>query len=156
MKFYLPKSNRKPYSLRSITIYEKMMKARRSHDEQQKLSGRKPKQSSDQDPMRTVIFLDADGHILENTIWNWSGPLNCPGAGLTPDQMNTVLKSVREDYSSFLVTVTNDENLYNSPPKDKRVCVIVTTHQGLDNFFPTFGGYAFIGSLWWGDDTPMN
>lgn len=132
----------------------KMMKARRYRDEQEKVNKRRPKDIPDPVSSPTVIFLDADGHTVENTVWNWSGPLKCHGAGLTSDQINEIIKSVREDFSTFEVTVTSDENLYNEAAKGKRVRVIMTTHQGLENFFPNFGGYAFIGSLWWNDDTP--
>src|SRR5215204_5215250 len=132
----------------------KMMKARRSRDEQEIVSQREPKDTPDPTLSPTVILVDADGHTLENTIWNWDGPLHCRTAALTPDQMNAIVKSVTEDFSTFDVVVTDDENVYNKAPKGKRVRVIVTTHEGLENFFPNFGGYAFIGSLWWGDDTP--
>ena len=132
----------------------KMMKARRARDQQEIVSERKPKDNPDPVSTPTVIFLDADGHIVENTIWNWDGILHCRSAGLTTDQMSLIIKSVVEDFSTFQVVVTADEDLYNSAPKARRIRVIMTTHEGIENFFPNFGGYAFIGSLWWGDDTP--
>lgn len=132
----------------------KMVKARRSRDEQEIVNRRKPKDDPDPVYTPTVIYLDADGQTVENTAWNWDGPLHCRAAGLTTDQMNTIVKSVAEDFSTFHVMVTTDETLFNQAPKQKRVRVIITTHQGLENFFPNFGGYAFIGSLWWVDDTP--
>ena len=136
----------------------KMLKARRWRDEQEKRSAKKPKDPSDPVYSPTIIFLDADGHTVENTIWNTtfnsSQPFNCADGGLTADQMKTILKSVKEDFSPFHITVTDDENLYNNTPKEKRVRVIITKHQGLPDIFPYAGGYAYIGSLWWKDDTP--
>src|SRR5687768_1970265 len=132
----------------------KMMKAWRARNEQEIVSQRKPKDNPDPVSAPTVILVDADGQLLENTIWNWSGPLQCRNAGLSADQMRLILKSVAEDFSTFQVLVTADEDLYNKAPKERRIRVIVTTHEGLEDFFPNFGGYAFIGSLWWADDTP--
>ena len=132
----------------------KMMKARRSRDEQEIVNRRKPKDDPDPLATPTVIYLDADGQTVANTAWNWDQAIHCRPAGLTTDQMNTIVKSVTEDFSTFQVMVTSDETLFNQAPKQKRVRVIITTHEGLENFFPTYGGYAFIGSLWWGDDTP--
>jgi hypothetical protein len=136
----------------------KMVKARRARDEQEIVNRRKPKDMPDPVSTNTVIYLDADGQIVENTIWNTtynsSQPFNCEDGGLTADQMKTILKSVREDFSPFQITVTDDENLYNNTPKEKRVRVIITKHLGLKDIFPWAGGFGFIGSLWWKDDTP--
>ena len=133
----------------------RMMNARRTKDDQGKINRKKPKEIPDPGSSPTVIFIDADGHTVENTLWNWSRQrINCLEAGLTPDQIKEVVKFVGEDYSPFDVTVTSDENVYNNAAKGKRVRVIMTTHQGLEDFFPNFGGYAFISSLWWNDDTP--
>lgn len=132
----------------------KMIKARRSRDEQEKVSRTKPKDVTDPIESRTVIFLDADGHTVENTAWNWSGTFDCSNPGLTEDQMTAIIKSVTEDFSAFQITVTADVNLYNNTPKEKRVRVVVTNYRGLEHIFPYFGGIAFIGSLWWQDDTP--
>lgn len=132
----------------------KMMKSRRSQDQQQKLSATRPKESPTLPPAHTLIFLDADGHTVENTPWNWSRTFDCIDAGLTQDQMSLIIKSVTEDFSRYQITVTADENLYNNAPKEKRVRVILTSYEGLSDIFPIAGGYAYIGSLWWKDDTP--
>ena len=135
----------------------RMSKARRSRDEQEIVNRRKPKDDPDPTSTPTVIFLDADGHTVENTIWNSfnsGNPFNCLDAGLTTDQINAIIKSAAEDFSTFQVVVTTDENLYNQTPKERRVRVIVTKFDGLENIIPNSSGIAFIGSLWWKDDTP--
>ena len=135
----------------------KMLKARRSRDEQEIVNKRKPKDNPNPISTPTVIFLDADGHTVENTIWNSvnsGNSFNCLNAGLTTDQMNAIMKSVTEDFSTFQITVTTDENMYNNTPKEKRVRVIVTTYDGLENIIPLSSGIAYLGSLWWKDDTP--
>jgi hypothetical protein len=132
----------------------RMAKASLSRDLQEKVSERKPKESPAVAPARTVFFLDPDGHLVENTRWNWSRTFNCVDAGLAADQMSSIIKLASEDYSDYQVIITDDEDLYNNTPKDKRVRVIITHRQGLNDIFPNASGYAYIGSLWWEDDTP--
>jgi hypothetical protein len=68
--------------------------------------------------------------------------------------MAAIITSVKEDFSTFQITVTSDVSLYNRTSKANRIHVVITNYRGLEHIFPYFGGIAFIGSLGWQDDTP--
>jgi hypothetical protein len=131
-----------------------MNAALRSYDEQEIVSRKRPKEFPHHDEEPTIIFLDTDGHTVKKTIWDWLGKFSFPAAGLSASQIGLILQSVSEDFSPFQIIVTADEKLYNKAKKGKRVRVIVTRHRAFEQIFPTGGGVAFIGSFWWGNDTP--
>src|SRR5215204_325946 len=132
----------------------KMKTAVRSYDEQEIVNRKRPKEFPQHNEESTIIFLDTDGYTVNNKIWNWLGKFSFPAAGLSATQINLILQSVIEDYSPFEVIVTADEKLYNNAKKGKRLRVIVTSHRGFEQIFPTSGGVAFTGSFWWENDTP--
>ena len=48
-----------------------------------------------------VIFLDFDGQTVENTSWNFAGPIYAGASGLTNAQIVSVFNRVAEDYRPF-------------------------------------------------------
>lgn len=100
---------------------------------------------------QAVIFLDFDGHTVNGTTWNTSGPIFCGASGLNATQITTIFNRVAEDYRPFNVNVTTDSTKYFAAPTDKRMRVILTTtHQ----WYGSAGGVAFVNSFIWGDNTP--
>ena len=99
----------------------------------------------------SVILLDFDGYYLNSPIWYNGTPYNCQPSGLYPEQIQTILDSVKKDYASFNVTVTTDENVYANASPAKRIRVVITTSSEIYN---GVAGVAYIGSMFWGDDTP--
>jgi hypothetical protein len=98
-----------------------------------------------------VIFLDFDGHTVQNTYWNWNGPIYCGASGLNAAQITEVYNRVAEDYRPFNVNITTDSTKYLAAPVAKRMRVIVTVTYA---WYGNAGGVSFVGSFIWGDDTP--
>lgn len=99
----------------------------------------------------SVILLDFDGYSLNSIMWNNGLPKDCLPSGLQPADIQTILDSVKKDYSRFNITVTTDENVYLSANKLKRMRVVITTSSEI---YPGVAGIAYVGSMFWGDDTP--
>jgi len=99
----------------------------------------------------SVILLDFDGYYLNSSMWNYGTPYNCQPSGLYPEQIQTILDSVKKDYTNFNVTVTTDENVYLNANSSKRIRVVVTTSSEV---YPGVAGIAYVTSMFWGDDTP--
>jgi hypothetical protein len=99
----------------------------------------------------SVILLDFDGYYLNSPMWNNGIPYQCQPSGLYPDQIQTILDSVKKDYAKYNVTVTTDENVYLSASPLKRMRVVVTTSSEI---YPGVAGIAYVGSMFWGDNTP--
>ncbi|MEO7983450.1 MAG: zinc-dependent metalloprotease [Bacteroidota bacterium] len=98
-----------------------------------------------------VIFIDFDGHNVDGTVWNYSGPFYCSPSGLDNAKMTTIFNRVAEDYRPFNIDVTTDSTKFLAAPVAKRVRMIVTT---TSDWYGSAGGVAFVGSFTWGDDTP--
>ncbi len=98
-----------------------------------------------------VIFLDFDGHTVDNTSWNYAGPIYCAATTLSSAGMTEVFNRVAEDYRPFQINVTTDSAKYFAAPITKRTRVILTTSW---EWYGMAGGVAFVGSFTWGDDTP--
>ncbi len=98
-----------------------------------------------------TIYLDFDGHYVEGTSWNVSGPIACAPANLTAAQITQVFNRVAEDYRPFNVNVTTDSARYWLAPPDKRIRVILTPTSG---WYGAAGGVSFMSSFTWGDNTP--
>jgi hypothetical protein len=104
------------------------------------------------EPNRTsVILLDFDGYYLNSSMWNYAVPYQCQPSGLYPDQIQTILDSVKKDYAKYNVTVTTDENVYLSASAAKRMRVVITTSSEV---YPGVAGIAYVGSMFWSDGTP--
>lgn len=98
-----------------------------------------------------VLFLDFDGHTVDGTSWNSSGPVNCGASGLNNTQITQVFNRVAEDYRPFNINVTTDSTKFLAAPADERMRVILTVSS---SWYGSAGGVAFVGSFVWGDDTP--
>lgn len=99
----------------------------------------------------SVILLDFDGYDLNSPYWNNALPYNCQPSGLYPEQIQTILDSVKKDFANFNLTVTTDENVYLNASSAKRMRVVITTSSEV---YPNVAGVAYIGSMFWGDNTP--
>lgn len=98
-----------------------------------------------------TIFLDFDGHTVDNTVWNYAGPIECGPSGLSNTQITEVFNRVAEDYRPFTVNVTTDSLKYLAAPLTSRMRVIITVSS---SWYGAAGGVSFVGSFSWGDDTP--
>jgi len=101
-----------------------------------------------------VMFLDFDGHTVQNTSWNVSGPMVMAPSGLTTAQITDVFNRVAEDYRPFNLNITTDSNKFLAAPKATRMRVILTTSW---EWYGSAGGVAFVGSFNWGqydDEAP--
>ncbi|MBL7746170.1 MAG: hypothetical protein JNM19_01975, partial [Chitinophagaceae bacterium] len=109
-----------------------------------------PKLNSDPTATAT-IFLDFDGHMVDNTVWNYDGPIPCNPAGLTTAQVQDIFNRVAEDYRPFTLNITTDSVKFLAAPINQRIRVVLTTSS---QWYGNAGGVAFVGSFSWGDDTP--
>lgn len=100
---------------------------------------------------QNVVLLDFDGHVVEGTSWNGSGPIVCTGAGYNAAQITTIFNRIAEDYRPFTVNVTTDSTLYQAAPATHRMRVVFTTSS---SWYGAAGGVAYINSFTWGDNTP--
>lgn len=98
-----------------------------------------------------VIFLDFDGHTVDNTVWNYAGPIYCGSSGMTNENIIGVFNRVAEDYRPFNVNITTDSTKFLAAPIDRRMRVILTV---TNDWYPGAGGVAMVGSFIEGDDTP--
>ena len=72
-----------------------------------------------------VIFLDFDGHTVNGTSWNYSGPIYCAASGLNNTQITEAFNRVAEDYRPFNVNITTDSTKYLAAPVARRMRVII-------------------------------
>ncbi len=98
-----------------------------------------------------TIFLDFDGHVVEGTSWNMSGPINCAPANMTAQQITEIFHRVAEDYRPFNVNVTTDSTKYEAAPPMQRIRIICTI---TSQWYGSAGGVSFYNSFTWGDNTP--
>jgi hypothetical protein len=98
-----------------------------------------------------AIFLDFDGHTLEGSSWNSTGPIICNPSGLNDTQITEAFNRIAEDYRPFNLNITTDSAKYFAAPVNRRMRIIMTTTW---EWWGAAGGVAFIGSFIWGDDTP--
>ena len=100
-----------------------------------------------------VILLDFDGERVTNTNWTFTGePFECAPAGLSIEQIKTIVDDNTARFAPFKIRVTTSERIFNQAPKGKRKRVILTTsYQWYGN---AAGGTSYTGSIRWADDTP--
>jgi hypothetical protein len=91
-----------------------------------------------------TIFLDLDGQLVSNSLWNTAGDIKCAPANLMESEVERILTRVSEDFSPFDVNVTTDEAVYNATSPHKRIRVILTESW---EWFGVVGGTAFINSF---------
>ena len=99
----------------------------------------------------SVILLDFDGYYLNSPSWNNGVPKQLLPSGLYPADIQTILDSVSKDFARFNVVVTTDENVYLNASVAKRIRVVITTSSEI---YPGVAGIAYVGSMFWGSDTP--
>lgn len=99
----------------------------------------------------SVILLDFDGYSLNSPLWNGGVPYQCLPSGLYPEQIQLILANVQSDFVKYNILVTTDENVYLNSNRLKRMRVVVTTSSEI---YPNVAGVAYVGSMFWGDDTP--
>lgn len=98
-----------------------------------------------------TIYLDFDGHFLQNSAWNWSGPLQLGHSGMSTAQMTEIFHRVAEDYRPFNLNITTDSTVYWAAPANQRMRIILTTSH---SWYGAAGGIAYVNSFTWGDNTP--
>jgi hypothetical protein len=97
-----------------------------------------------------VILLDFDGETVSNTNWRDG---TYPSSGMTISEMKSIFDSVAYDFRQFntRLTLTTDEEVYNSAPINKRVRIIFTERTNTNSIED---GEAVLGSFTSGDNTP--
>lgn len=100
---------------------------------------------------QATVFLDFDGHYVQGTAWNWSGPIQALPSGLSASAITEIFNRVAEDYRIFNLNITTDSTVYRATPTGKRIRMIITSTY---EWYGKAGGAAYVGSFAWGDDTP--
>jgi hypothetical protein len=93
-----------------------------------------------------VLLLMFEGYTIQNTSWNYAGPIVCTPSGLPQTDEDSILRVFTAVIAQYQlnVIVTTDESLYNATPATRRQMQIFTeTHEP---FGDGAGGMAFIGS----------
>lgn len=98
-----------------------------------------------------VLFLDFDGHTVDETVWNYNGPIFCGPSGLSTEKITEVFNRVSEDYRPFNINVTTDSLKFHAAPPDRRMRLILTV---TSDWYGPAGGVAYVGSFAWGDVSP--
>ncbi len=73
-----------------------------------------------------VLFLDFDGHTVNGTSWNSSGPIVCGPSNLDNAKISEVFNRIAEDFRPFNINVTTDSTKYLAAPATKRMRAIFT------------------------------
>ena len=98
-----------------------------------------------------TIFLDFDGHNVNNALWQGGTPFTCAPPVMTDAQITEVFNRVSEDYRPFNINITTDSGAFLAAPLNKRIRVVITPTSA---WYPGVGGVSYVGSFTWGDDTP--
>lgn len=99
-----------------------------------------------------TIYLDFDGHQVQNAAWNNGNLINCLPAPFNSTQINEIFGRVSEDFRPFNLNVTTDAAKFTSAPLNKRMRIVVTPTSSW--YSAGVGGVSYVGSFTWGDDTP--
>jgi len=106
----------------------------------------------------TCIYYDFDGETVTGTAWNYYDTvIIAEPSSVNTDTaaMNYIVNYGKEIFLPFNVVVTRDSTLYFLAQEGKRIRVIFTpTYQWYCGATPCVGGVSYIGSMYWGDDTP--
>ena len=76
---------------------------------------------------QATVFLDFDGHYVQGTAWNWSGPIQALPSGLSASAITEIFNRVAEDYRIFNLNITTDSTVYRATPTGKRIRMIITS-----------------------------
>ncbi len=99
-----------------------------------------------------TLFLDFDGHTVNGTQWNTSGPIVCGPSNLDAAKITEIFNRISEDYRPFNINVTTDSTRYWAAPANRRMRTIFTISNSW--YSTSVGGIAYVGSFSWGDNTP--
>lgn len=95
-----------------------------------------------------VIYLDFDGHVVSNTLWDNSNPINALPSTVSSAVMSEVWKRITEDFIPFDVNITTDILRFNIAQQNQRMRVIITPSNAWLGM--PAGGVALLGSYNWG------
>ena len=99
-----------------------------------------------------VIFLDFDGHTVNNQYWNGGVPFYATPSGFSSTEIKNIVDSVRVDFASFKnINITTDSNAYKNASIVRRQRIIMTQY---NEWYGSAGGTAYIESIKWGLETP--
>jgi len=98
-----------------------------------------------------TIYLDFNGHDVNNAYWNGGVPFTCATSGLNDTQITEIFNRVSEDYRPFNINITTELSKFLAAPLSTRIRIVITP---TSSWFNGVGGVAFTGSFKWGDDTP--
>lgn len=88
----------------------------------------------------TVVLLDFDGAVVENTSWNYFGTLIFPGAGVSNTQY--YVDFCNSKYSRYNIRFTTSQYEFDTASRGVR-CIVTTYWE----WYAQAGGVAFIGSF---------
>lgn len=102
-----------------------------------------------------VIFLDFDGHYVNNSYWNPTNagqPFYATPSGLSSTEIKNIVDSVKVDFASFKnINITTDSSVYNSASIVRRQRVIITeNYEWYCGPTACTGGVAYLESIKWG------
>lgn len=101
-----------------------------------------------------VVFLDFDGHTVNNQYWNSGIPFYATPSGLSSTEIKNIVDSVLVDFAQFRnINITTDSNVYNNASIIRRQRVIITeNYEWYCGLTACAGGVAFVESIKWGLD----
>ena len=103
-------------------------------------------------PPISVVYLEFYGTTISGTMWNVNGPIVAEHSGLTTEEISAVIAHVRSQYSMYNILITDDINVYNNAPYNKKQRVVIT--ESNEWYGNGAGGVAYIGSWGWTDQSP--
>ena len=98
-----------------------------------------------------VLYLEFYGATISGTMWNTSGSIIAAHSGLSTIEVTDVIDRVKSHFAQFNILVTDDINIYNSTPYNKKARVIFTESW---EWYGQAGGVAYVNSFGWGDQSP--
>lgn len=130
------------------TVSQAPIKARR---------GNKPPSSTDpvQPPTTSgggCIYINVYGKTVTGTMWNVYGDFTVGHSGFADPEIFSIRLGVAAHFSPWYVTVTTDQNVFNSYAIGKKQEIIITE----DNAWYGYGagGVAYLGSYSWTSPAP--
>lgn len=98
-----------------------------------------------------TLYLDFDGHVVSNSMWNYGNKFTCLPTVLSDESIAEIVNRVAEDFRPFNLNVTTDLSKFLAAPLDKRMRVVVTP---TSSWYASVAGISYVTSFVWGDDTP--
>lgn len=98
-----------------------------------------------------VLYLEFYGRTVSGTSWSVSS-IVAAHSGLTESEIAQVITIVQGHYDPYSVVVTDDVNLYNNTPTDRKQMIVFT--ESNEWYGNNAGGVAYINSFGWADQSP--